>query len=137
MIGIVKKNVEITNYERIVLSETAMRGKSEYEVVNKGDKAEITFYQYRYLQKEEIKTPEKSADCGNEEVLGILNECMISKWDAFHGKHPKNVCDGIMFSFDAIVNEGLKIHADGSENFPKNYRIFREWLYESIRDTGE
>ena len=37
----VGKNVEITNYERIVLSETAMRGKSEYEVVNKGDKAEI------------------------------------------------------------------------------------------------
>ena len=132
MFTIGKKNVEITNYEKVVLSETAMRGKSEYEVVNKGDKAEITFYQYRYLQKEEIKTPEKSAECGNEEVLGILNECMISKWDAFHGKHPKNVCDGIMFSFDAIVNEGLKIHADGSENFPKNYAALTKWLREKL-----
>ena len=132
MIGIVKKNVEITNYERIVLSETAMRGKSEYEVVNKGDKAEITFYQYRYSGNEEIKTPEKSAECDNEEVLGILNECKIAKWDGFHGKHPKNVKDGIMFSFNAFVNDGWKIHADGSENFPKNYAALTNWLREKL-----
>lgn len=128
----VGKNVEITNYERIVLSETAMRGKSEYEVVNKGDKAEITFYQYRYLQKEEIKTPEKCAECGNDEVLNILNECRISKWDGFHGKHPRNVKDGIMFSFEAAVNEGWKIHADGSENFPKNYSTLTNWFRDKL-----
>ncbi|MBP5529941.1 MAG: hypothetical protein J6X80_07820 [Lachnospiraceae bacterium] len=128
----VGKNVEITNYERIVLSETAMRGKSEYEVVNKGDKAEITFYQYRYSQKEEIKTPEKCAECENDEVLKILNECRISKWDGFHGKHPRNVKDGIMFSFEAAVNEGLKIHADGSENFPKNYSTLTNWFRDKL-----
>ena len=128
----VGKNVEITNYERIVLSETAMRGKSEYEVVNKGDKAEITFYQYRYSQKEEIKTPEECAECENDEVLNILNECRISKWDGFHGKHPRNVKDGIMFSFEAAVNEGLKIHADGSENFPKNYSTLTNWFRDKL-----
>ena len=109
-----------------------MRGKSEYEVVNKGDKAEITFYQYRYSQKEEIKTPEKCAECGNDEVLKILNECRISKWDGFHGKHPRNVKDGIMFSFEAAVNEGWKIHADGSENFPKNYSTLTNWFRDKL-----
>ena len=51
------------------------------------------------------------------------------KWNGFHGKHPRNVRDGEMFTFAAVVNEGEKISADGSENFPKNYRELKERLH--------
>ena len=127
MLGI-GKTVEIIHYEKIALSESTMRGRSEYEIVNEGDKAVVSFYLLNYSEDKEKKQPEKSAECANEEVIRILNECKISKWDGFHGKHPKHVKDGTMFSFNAMVNDGWKIFADGSQNFPKNYGVLKDWF---------
>ena len=132
MFDIVKKNIEITGFERIVLSECTMRGRHEYEIVNDGDKAVVNYYMCGYSNRVEEKKPEKSAECENAEVINILNECKISKWDGFHGKHPKHVKDGTMFSFEAIINNDLKIYADGSENFPKNYSTLTSWFREKL-----
>ena len=53
-----------------------------------------------------------------------MNECGFASWNGFDGKHPKNVSDGIMFSLFAVINDGMKVNAKGSENFPKNYKTF-------------
>ena len=132
MFGIDKGKTEIKQYEKILLSESTMRGKSEYERINVGDKANIAYYQYYYSESRENKRPEKSAECGNDEVIKLLSECKISKWDGCHGKHPKHVLDGTMFSFKALVNEGQEIYADGSQNFPKNYGDLTGWLREKL-----
>ena len=66
--------------------------------------------------------------CSTDTVLELLNKCRILSWDGFNGPHPKNVKDGIMFTLKATVNEGKKIYATGSQNFPKHYRDFRDGL---------
>ena len=66
--------------------------------------------------------------------LELMNTCGVICWDGFHGKHPKNVKDGIMFDFRATVNDGQEIHADGSENFPKGYHDFVRELNKILTD---
>ena len=67
---------------------------------------------------------ESSVPCDAQTMIELMNTCGILRWNGFHGKHPKNVSDGIMFRFEATVNGGQGIFADGSENFPKGYREF-------------
>ena len=127
----------ITEFESILLTESTMRGSSEFEIINKGETSEIALYGIYYNSGERERRPKEKTSCNTSAVIEILNECGVLSWEGFHGKHPKHVSDGTMFTFEAKVNGDTLIKADGSENFPKNYRIFREWLYESIRDTGE
>ena len=58
-------------------------------------------------------------------------------WDSFHGKHPKGVLDGTMFRFEATVNSGRIIKADGSQNFPSGYRDFESGLYKILQGESE
>ncbi len=130
------RNGKIGSFDIITLRETGMRGSTEYEIVMKDDKAEVSFYWIKYTQGKDCRVLDRRAVCSVETVIGLLNDCNILSWNGFVGKHPKGVLDGIMFTFEAIVDQGEKIYAHGSENFPKHYRDLRNGLYEILNDKG-
>ena len=130
------RNMKICSFNIITLRETGMRGSTEYGIVMKDDKAEVSFYRIKYTQGKDCRVLDNRAVCSAETVIGLLNDCNILSWNGFVGKHPKGVLDGIMFTFEAIVNQGEKIYAHGSENFPKHYRDLRNGLYEILNDKG-
>ena len=66
-----------------------------------------------------------------------MNNCSVIRWDGFHGEHPKNVKDGIMFDFTATVNGGQTIYADGSANYPKGYNEFVRELNKMLAECEE
>ncbi len=119
----------IVSFDKVTLCESGMRYTVEYEIVTKDGIAEVSLYSIRYAEKEDRRIPERRAECSIDTVLKLLNDCRLLSWDGFSGAHPKGVRDGIMFRLKAIVNDGKKIYADGSENFPKHYRDFTEGLY--------
>ena len=102
----------IVSIEAMTLTLQGMRGTSVYKVADEDGKGE------------DFLELEASASCDTKDLIELMNNCGVIRWDGFHGKHPKNVTDGIMFNFTATVNAGQNIHADGSENFPKGYRDF-------------
>ena len=121
--------MKIASFEIVTLHESGMRFVTEYEMICKDGAVEVTEYGTKYEDGERVRYPVSSASRSCEEVLKLLNDCNIGAWDGFHGKHPRGVLDGIMFSFRAVVNDGKEIKADGSENFPRHYRDFRDALY--------
>ena len=125
---------KVYSFKSITLRLAGMRTTDEIEVINKEENAELSFYRIKYDGKEDTRVLEESVSCDSQKIIDLLNECKVLSWDGFYGKHPKNVKDGIMFNFVAIVNEDETIKASGSENFPKNYREFLNSLYELLRD---
>jgi len=119
-----KSDISVTSVEAMTLTLNGMRGSFVYEIANEGDKTELRYYRKVYAQGEDILELEKSAVCDTQELIDLMNTCSIIKWDGFHGKHPKNVQDGIMFVFSADINGGQTVHAEGSANFPKKYNEF-------------
>lgn len=130
-----KKTFPVTSFEIITLTESGMRGSWEKEILYKDGCAELSVYFIRYTDGKDERVLEKRVSVPVDAVLKLLNECGIPSWDGFHGKHPYGVLDGIMFRFTAKVNDGLEIHADGSQNFPKQYRDFTDGLYEFLKDA--
>jgi len=114
----------VTSFDMITLTVQGMRGTSVYEIADKDGKTELKRFRKVYSNGEDILELEASAACDTNGFIELMNNCGVIRWDGFHGKHPKNVKDGIMFDFKAAVNDGQNIHADGSENFPKGYRNF-------------
>ena len=114
----------VTSEETMTLTFRGMRGSYVYKFEGEADTPELRRYREAYRNGEDELVLEASAPCGAETMIELMNTCGILRWDGFHGKHPKNVKDGIMFDFRATVNDGQEIHADGSENFPKGYHDF-------------
>lgn len=114
----------ITSVESMTLKLIGMRSTNVYEIKNTA--GEIELYRYREFFKngEDVLELEISASCDAQEFIDLMNTCNIVHWDGFHGKHPKNVNDGIMFDFEAVINNDQTIRAKGSENFPKGYKEF-------------
>lgn len=100
----------------------------------KEGKTEITEYWIYYTSGKNERRPKRIAVCSEEEMLRLLNECEVMKWDGFHGKHPIGVKDGEMLSFTAIVNDGQTVKAEGSENFPKHFREFRNNIFKMLSE---
>ncbi len=123
-----KSSGKIVSFDTVTLRESGMRYVIEYEILMKADHAEVSRYGIRFARNEDQRILEKRAVCSTDTVLELLNKCRILSWDGFNGPHPKNVKDGIMFTLKATVNEGKKIYATGSQNFPKHYRDFRDGL---------
>ncbi len=123
-----RKTKKITGFEKILIRESGMRFQYEYEILNHGEQTEITQYSLYYQNGEEQKRKECSTHCDTEEVVNKLNEYKLMSWDGFHGKHPRDVKDGVMFTLTAAVNDGQVVKAEGSENFPEHYREFIRWL---------
>lgn len=123
-----KPKETIRSFETIVLSISGMRGTQVYEALMKSGKAEVTLYEMRYNSGRETKEKLQQGTAQEEAFVKLLNDCGILSWDGFDGPHPKGVLDGRMFVFDAVVNDSQKIHATGSENFPKHFREFEAGL---------
>ena len=120
----------ITSYECICWSISGMRVSREYEIVKKGDEAEVTEYELRCVTGGgRERHMERRTRCSESQMLELLNSFPIMKWNGFNGKHPRGVLDGEMFLFKATVNEGKLIRAEGSENFPKGFQEFRRAIY--------
>ena len=114
---------------------SGMRSIREYEIIDKGDIAEVYEYERYYREGKDERQLLRSGTCEKERMLRLLNECNILKWNGFHGKHPRGVKDGEMFSLEATVNEGEQITASGSENFPKYFGEFRRAIGEILVPT--
>ena len=123
---------EITQFESLTVRFSGMRLTSEYEIVSDGDTSEISLYYFNYADGSEKRVLEKNVTCGTQEVIDILNECNAGRWNGFHGKHPRGVLDGTVFSLTASVNGGQQLKADGSQNFPKHFRDFEQWLNDKL-----
>ena len=129
MFGMGKPAEKITSFEIVTLRLSGMRFTTEYEIVMKDKEAEVVEYAIRYEKNEDKRIPQRQMLCSADRILKLLNDCELTAWDGFHGKHPSGVKDGIMFSLQATVNNGRKIKAEGSENFPKHFREFRDGLH--------
>ena len=116
-----KQNNIIISVWKITLTLHGMRGSYVYKFENQN---ELRRYREIYRDGEDELVLEASAPCSEQLMIEHMNACGIFRWDGFHGKHPKHVSDGIMFRFEATVNGGQTVKADGSENFPKGYREF-------------
>lgn len=124
---------KIKSFEKITLSLSGMRIREEYELVRNGNKAQLSRYTVVYSGGKDDRRLEQRVDVDRAEIIGILNNCNILKWDGFYGKNPPHVLDGTMFNFSAKVNDGRTINASGSNNFPKNYWEFQNALYDILR----
>ena len=120
--GIRKKTVD--SVETMTLILRGMRGDSVYELAIIDDRTELRLYREILHGEETLLRPELSTACDSKTIVDLMNACGVIRWDKFHGKHPMNVLDGIMFDFTATVNGGQVIRADGSANFPKGYGEF-------------
>ena len=126
----------VEDFTSIALKEMGMRGSQIYEILPKDNEAEISLYDIIIVDRKDQKRLAKQATCDKQIILGLLNDFGILSWDGFHGKHPKGVLDGIMFDFNAVI-DNKTIHADGSENFPKNYKVFRHKIQEILWENKE
>ena len=126
----------ITTLETMTLTVRGMRGTSVYEIVTDAEKTELLRYREAYVNGEDVRILEKSTLCDTQAMIERMNTCGILRWNGFHGKHPKNVLDRDMFVFEASVNHGQTIYADGSANYPKGYREFVRALDQLLSESG-
>lgn len=119
---------KISDFTFITLKINGMRFSCEYEMTNDGKTVTVSLYQKICVPDGWKRQLQKRTECSIDKALLLLNDCNLHKWNNFHGKHPKNVHDGIMFTLEANVNSGIRIHADGSENFPEHFSDFRNGI---------
>ena len=132
--GTEKPSERIESFEIVTLHLSGMRFSTEYEIVMQGKDAEVAEYGIRYEKdKGNVRVPRRKTVCSADTALKLLNDCELLAWDGFHGAHPKDVKDGIMFSLKATVNGGRNIRAEGSENFPNHFRELRDGLNAILR----
>ena len=128
----------VTSVESVTLSLNWFGGASDYEITNRDGEVEIKYFNDEYYEDEgfvsEIK---QTATCDEEKFIELMNNSKVMKWDGFHGEHPMGVMDGTSFSFTAVVNDGHKIYADGSQNFPDGYNEFFVGLHTILDEMGE
>ena len=127
----------VDSFDRICWRISGMRSIRDYEIVRKGESAELAEYERYYREGKDERRPLRRGSCPAEQILELLNACAVLKWDGFHGKHPRGVKDGEMMSFEAEVNEGVTIKASGSENFPKHFGDFRREVNGLLKPVEE
>ena len=129
------KKIEINSLDSMVMGISGMRGKEEFEALPTETGVELSYYVYYFSSIDDQRVLQGRAIVDTDKFIELLKECNVPKWDGFSGKHPKNVRDGYMFDFKACVNGGDKIHASGSENFPKGYHDLVRSLRNLIREN--
>ena len=103
--NIINLFVKIKSFETVTLHTSGMRHVTDYEIVNRGDEAEISQYAVGYCDGEEVRQLQKRAVCSAKRALKLMNKCRLLSWDGFHGQRPKGIKDGKNFIFKATVNE--------------------------------
>ena len=123
---------EVTTFDEVTLHLSGMRAIQDYAILNKGAQTEVCEYGNEVEDGKRVKKVIKCVSVDTETVLKVLNDCHIMAWDGFHGKHPRGIKDGTMFRFTAQVNDGQSISAHGSQNFPRNFQKFRDWIRSTL-----
>lgn len=136
LFGTKSRQKRIESFEKITLHTSGMRCTVDYEIVMQAGQAELSRYSVRYTQENTERVPERRALVSEQVILQLLNDCQILSWDGFHGKHPRGVKDGTMFSFTAVVNGGRTIRAEGSQKFPKHYRELTQAICDILATDG-
>lgn len=67
------------------------------------------------------------------EIAELLGHYRVANWDGFSGANPPGVLDGYMGSFEAVMTDGSKIYAHGSNNFPADYWTVMNPLTDMVR----
>ena len=132
-----KTKMTVASIEELTLTLHGMRGSYTYRFAHDGRASVLRGYCERYENGKASLVLDADVPCDMQTMLDLFSACGISRWDGFHGKHPRNVLDGIMFRFDAKVNGGETITADGSANFPKGYHAFVGALNEMLADENQ
>ena len=101
------KREQITSFSEIRLKVSGMRLTEVYEILCCGDDAEVSQYWLSYKNHEDNYNLQKHVTVPAADVIDVLNQCGILKWDGFRGKNPPN-------------------------NFPKHYRDFTDVLYRML-----
>ena len=134
-VSAVFKREGITSFSEIKLRVSGMRVTEVYEIVCRDTDAELSLYFLRYENHEDNYNLQKRVTVPAEDVIALLNDCGVIKWDGFSGKNPPHMLDGKMFGFTATVNGGRPLCASGSNNFPRHYRDFTDALYQMLNET--
>ena len=105
MKSIFKQSDRIENFEVVTLRVSTMRNVSEYEIVMKDGKAEVSCYSIRFTQSKDERVLEKRVAVDEAEALKLLNDCGVLSWDGFHGaqnfpRHYRDLTDGLYDLFD-------------------------------------
>ena len=124
--------VECFFVREMTLTLIGMRGERVYQF--DGDTEELRRCRVVYSDGEDELLPEASMFCSKQTMLDLFSACEIHRWNGFHGAHPRHVQDGIMFRFEAKVNGGQTICADGSANYPRGYHDFVRTLNEMLAE---
>ena len=114
----------IISFSEIKLRLSGMRLTEVYEILCRGDEAQLSQYWLSYENHEDNYHLQKRAAVPAGDVIDVLNQCGVIRWDGFSGKNPPGVRDGTMFEFTATVNGDRKLRADGSNNYPRHYHDF-------------
>ena len=125
----------IRSFSIVRLHVSGMRFVKEYELLIKDKSVEASEYSIVYNNTHERIVKNKTY-CSLEETIYLLNKCNILSWDGFVGHHPKNVKDGMMFDFYAVINDNKEIKANGSQNFPKHFYDLKDWLYNLLKEKN-
>lgn len=124
--------VECFFVREMTLTLTGMRGEWVYQF--DGDTEALRRCRVVYSNGEDELVPEASMFCSKQTMLDLFSACEIHRWNGFHGEHPRDVLDGIMFRFEAAVNGGQTICADGSANYPRGYHDFLRTMDEMLAE---
>ena len=83
------KEKNITSYESVFMRISGMRLTQEYEILHKDSGSEISDYWMRCASSGGMERDlQRRAFCPDSQMLELLNQCDIMKWDGFHGKFP-------------------------------------------------
>ncbi len=120
---------EILNSNNIVLMFRFSNMRSSYYYIFTINEVEKSLKSLGY--KDEVLF---EANLDNEDISKIKNAIVsnhVNTWDGFD-KADNRVSDGEMFTLDLKIND-IKIYANGSNSFPKNYREFKNKINEIIK----
>ena len=124
---------KLTSFDTVTLRLSGMRFFVEYEIVCREAACEITEYSLVFNSDKEERVPKRRVERPTDEVMDVLRGSGVAGWDGFHGSHPKGVLDGTMFTLNATVNDGQKIYASGSQNFPHGFQKLRDYIEKTVR----
>lgn len=120
---------KIESFEVVTLHLSGMRFVKEYEIVCKGEEAEVSLYHISFSATDDRRQLDDRETLPTAEVIRLLNDCNLASWNGFHGAHPKGIKDGLMFTLTATINDGQTIRAEGSQNFPRKFDVLRDWFW--------
>ena len=128
-------------FNRFTLVE---RGMSAQQYVCEGYRTEDGIHLVYYISTEtwDYKTSEH-VECRNivraidgdeklfQKLCALFSRCKITEWEDFHG-YDSRVLDGSSMSFKAVLTDGTKVNAGGTNSFPENYSAFTQELRKMI-----